>query len=200
MSNSQANASPATSALNVETVAIASLAIDPGNAGRHSRRNLEAIKASLRRFGQQKPIVVDENGIVRAGNGTLKAAKALGWAQIQVVRSNLAALGLIAYAIADNRTGELAEDHRARAQLPDGLKDLDINPGDLGFDDMDLGKLVTSLGDIADEREAADATDGTVGSDEGKWLVVVTCRDEAEQAEVLKEMQEAGRECRAIVG
>ena len=50
---------------------IADLSADPANARKHSERNIESIMASLRRFGQQKPIVVDKSGVVRAGNGTL---------------------------------------------------------------------------------------------------------------------------------
>ena len=63
--------------MNVQSRKIADLSEDPANARTHSERNIDAIVASLRRFGQQKPIVVDSNGVVRAGNGTLVAAKAL---------------------------------------------------------------------------------------------------------------------------
>lgn len=88
---------------------VADLASDPANARKHNDRNLDAIKASLLRFGQQKPIVIDRTGIVRAGNGTLAAAKALGWAEIDCVESELEGPEATAYAIADNRSAELAE-------------------------------------------------------------------------------------------
>jgi ParB-like chromosome segregation protein Spo0J len=92
--------------MTIEEVEIASVSPDPANVRTHSERNLEAIKASLRRFGQQKPIVVDGSGIVRAGNGTLAAAIALGWERIKVVRTNLTGSEATAYGIADNRTGD----------------------------------------------------------------------------------------------
>src|SRR5438874_8509523 len=95
--------------MTIETLPISSLHLDPANARRHPARNLDAIKASLARFGQQKPIVVDAAGICRAGNGTLAAARALGWATIRAVRTPLAGAEAAAYAIADNRTAELAE-------------------------------------------------------------------------------------------
>src|SRR5438876_347960 len=95
--------------MNLETVQISMLSEDPANARLHPTRNLDQIKASLRRFGQQKPIVVDATNTVRAGNGTLAAARALGWQTIQIVRSELAKTELTAYAIADNRSAELAE-------------------------------------------------------------------------------------------
>jgi len=101
----------------IERVAISSLVPDPANVRKHSAKNLDAIKGSLARFGQQKPIVVSAAGVVVAGNGTLAAAVALGWTEIDVVRSPLVGSEATAYAIADNRTAELAEwDDEALAQ------------------------------------------------------------------------------------
>ena len=60
---------------------------DPANARKHPDRNLEAIKSSLARFGQKKPLVarpVNGSLIVVAGNGTLAAAKMLGWTHLAV--------------------------------------------------------------------------------------------------------------------
>ena len=57
---------------------IDSLHADPANARLHGARNVQAIVASLRKFGQRTPIVVQRKGmVVRAGNGRLAAAKAL---------------------------------------------------------------------------------------------------------------------------
>jgi len=56
--------------MTVESLPITTLHLDPANARLHSPRNLEAIKSSLHRFGQQKPIVIDARNIVRAGNGS----------------------------------------------------------------------------------------------------------------------------------
>jgi DNA modification methylase len=127
----------------VETVAIESLTFDPANVRKHDEKNLGAIKASLNRFGQQKPIVVDASGVVRAGNGTLAAAKALGWKEIRIVRSSLAGSEATAYAIADNRTAELAEwDDDALSQT---LAALQIEDEDLaiatGFDLKEIEAL-----------------------------------------------------------
>ena len=43
-----------------EAVKIDSISEDPANLRRHGERNLETIKASLKRFGQQKPIAMGE--------------------------------------------------------------------------------------------------------------------------------------------
>ena len=96
--------------MKLETVAIASLTSDPKNARKHDQKNLEAIVGSLKAFGQRKPIVVSNDGVVVAGNGTIEAAKRLGWDKIDVVRvpDDWTADQIKAFALADNRTAELA--------------------------------------------------------------------------------------------
>ena len=122
--------------MNLETVTIESLKLDPNNARKHSRRNLDAIAASLEKFGQRKPIVV-HNGVVIAGNGTLEAAKSLGWKEIavSVCPADWDADTAKAYALADNRSSELAEwdDKILSTQLLD-LDDMGWNIEALGFE------------------------------------------------------------------
>ena len=97
--------------LRIETVNINSLTPDPTNARKHDGKNLKAIASSLEKFGQRKPIVVTPDSIVVAGNGTLEAAKSLGWTQIAIARTPVGWTWdqIKAFALADNRTAELAE-------------------------------------------------------------------------------------------
>lgn len=88
---------------------LADLHEDPRNARRHGPRNLAAIKTSLEQLGQQKPIVVDANGKIIAGNGTFRAAKELGWDKIGAVLFTGTDRQARQFALADNRTAELAE-------------------------------------------------------------------------------------------
>ena len=94
--------------MNIEQMQIAELINDPINARIHSSKNIDAIVASLEKFGQQKPIVIDKNNKVIAGNGTLQAASFLKWKKIDVVVTELEGNEQLAYSIADNRTAELA--------------------------------------------------------------------------------------------
>jgi hypothetical protein len=129
--------------MQLTTTKIAELSLDPSNVRKHSRRNLDAIKASLRKFGQQKPIVVDAKGIVLAGNGTLTAAQELGWTEIQIVRTELAGVEATAFAIADNRTAELAEWEEDK--LSQVLQSLKVEDADLlaatGYDAAEVDKM-----------------------------------------------------------
>ena len=128
--------------MNYQTIAIADLSLDPSNVRKHSRRNLDAIKASLRKFGQQKPIVVDAKGIVLAGNGTLTAAQELGWTEIQIVRTELSGVEATAFAIADNRTAELAEweEDKLNAVLK-SLQDEGVDLVDVGYSPEEIGQF-----------------------------------------------------------
>jgi DNA modification methylase len=129
--------------MQLTTIKITELSLDPSNVRKHGRKNLDAIKASLRKFGQQKPIVVDAKGIVLAGNGTLTAAQELGWTEIQIVRTELAGVEATAFAIADNRTAELAEWEEDK--LSQVLQSLKVEDADLlaatGYDAAEVDKM-----------------------------------------------------------
>ncbi len=67
-------------------VALDSVSPDPANVRLHPPRNLDAIKASLRRFGQRKPVVVNAaTRVIEAGSGTWLAARDLSWPTIAAV-------------------------------------------------------------------------------------------------------------------
>ena len=147
--------------MQIETRKISDLSSDPANARTHDDANIEAITASLRRFGQQKPIVIDSSGVVRAGNGTLEAARRLGWETIDAVTTKLQGSDAVAYAIADNKTAELAswDDDVLAAQLNGLLADDEELLAAAGFSEDELDEL---LGDLAD----GDGTTGEIEEDE----------------------------------
>jgi ParB family chromosome partitioning protein len=144
--------------MQTETVLTTSLTMDPANSRKHGERNLETIKASLNRFGQQKPIVVNSKGVVLAGNGTLAAARALGWKEIQVVRTDLEGADAVAYAIADNRTAELAEwdDDALAATLASLQNDEDFDHLVAGFTDAEIEALVNEAAGMNFEPASID--------------------------------------------
>lgn len=145
--------------MQIERVSVDSLVFDPVNARKHSKRNLDAIKGSLAKFGQQKPLVVDKNNVVIAGNGTLEAAKELGWAEVDIHRTVLTGAEAMAFALADNKTAELAEwdedilkDHLA-ALYKDGwdIEDIGFSMDDLDIDGGTEGK--TDPDDVPEVEE-----------------------------------------------
>jgi DNA modification methylase len=96
-------------ALRPLAVPIADLTQDPANARLHPPKNVEGIAASLRVYGQRKPVVVNKRtGTIEAGNGTLEAARTLGWGHIAAVYVDDDAATAAGFSISDNRTAELA--------------------------------------------------------------------------------------------
>ena len=56
--------------MKTQKMSLDSVRLDDRNARTHDDKNLETIANSLDRFGQQKPIVIDGDGVVIAGNRT----------------------------------------------------------------------------------------------------------------------------------
>jgi len=185
MGSSRASESFEVHRMQVEHLEIAALCADPANVRVHPQRNIDAIKASLARFGQQKPIVVGAGNVVRAGNGTLLAARELGWTHLSVVRTSLEAVEATAFGIADNRTAELAEwDEPALAQLLDqpGL-------GDVGFSTREIEKLTNDAPATATQPRWTE-----------QFQIVVECAGEEEQKKLYERFIEEGLTCRLLVG
>lgn len=130
--------------LRINTLQISDLVFDPSNARSHSATNIDAIKASLSKFGQRKPIVLNSKNVVVAGNGTLQAARDLGWTEIDTVSvpADWSDEQVKAFAIADNRSAELAEWNNETLSLQ--LSQLE----EFGWDLKDLGFSKSELADI----------------------------------------------------
>lgn len=156
--------------MKVEIVPVGSLTLDPENARRHSPRNLDAIAGSLSTFGQRRPLVIWGETVI-AGNGTLEAARSLGWDKIAVTRcpDDWTYDEARAYAVADNRTAELAE-----WDGPSLLSTLEDLPDNLleatGFDEDYLQNLNKLWGEAPDLDALHDDLGGMTEED---GLIVV---------------------------
>ena len=153
--------------MNIEIVPIDSVFEDPANARVHSEKQIQDIAKSLDRFGQQYPLVVTNDKIIRKGNGTHRAAKFLGWETIAIVWSTLDDYEARAYGIADNKLGTASE--WDMDVLAANMKDLvSWNPqqdwNSIGFEKEEITPLLgqgwegestplTDFGDDQDKKE-----------------------------------------------
>jgi len=98
---------------------LSELTLDPANARTHSDRNIGVIVDALEEVGAGRSIVIDEDGVVLAGNATTQAAAKAGISKVRVIdtdgdeiiavrRSNLSPQQKAKLALADNRAAELA--------------------------------------------------------------------------------------------
>lgn len=118
--------------------------------GNPRRGSVEAVAASLAEFGQLKPIIyrVDDGArTIIAGNHTWRAARNLGWDTIAAIdATDLGPDRAAAFALADNRTGDIATfDHDALVKF---IADTDLDARLLtaaAFDDADIAALTTAV-------------------------------------------------------
>jgi DNA modification methylase len=150
------------------------LQIDPENLRQHDDRNLQAIAKSLQRFGQQKPIVVDTEGRIVAGNGTHQAAvEILHWTHLAVVTTTLTARERKAYAIADNRSAELAAwdmDGLGKVLAEMAITDAEMFSA-TGFDEADLVNLRGPQDGLTDPDDVPAPPDEAVTKPGDVWIL-----------------------------
>jgi len=174
--------------MEIELVNVDDLDLDPRNARKHDAKNLKAIADSLEQFGQRKPIVVWGKTVV-AGNGTMAAARTLGWKQISIVRvpDGWSADQVKAYALADNRSAELAAwDEQVLASQLLELQEADFDIELLGFE-LPVDELQEVVEDDIPEQVEPKSKLGDV------WKLGrhrLMCGDSSDKASVDKLMQD----------
>ncbi len=175
-------------------VLVGDIAFDPRNARLHPEPNLEALKGSLAVYGQRKPIVVNRRTHhIEAGNGTLQAALLLGWTHLAVVWVDDDPARAAGFSVADNQTAALASwDQKMLDEL---LRDIDTGC-DPRLDAM-LSDLAKQEGVVPEPKPEA-PNDAAQGIPE-QFGIIVQCKDEEQQRELLERFTEEGMECRALV-
>jgi DNA modification methylase len=118
------------------------------------QKAIDKVAASLKEFGFQKPIVVDEHGVIIAGHVMWKAAQAAGITRVPVAISSLTPAQAKAYRLADNRTAQETDwlDDLLKMELID-LKGMDFDLGFTGFDDRELFKLLSDDAELERAEE-----------------------------------------------
>ena len=101
------------------------------NAKTHDDKQITNVANSIKRFGWQQPIVVDEQGVVVIGHCRLLAAKKLGLREVPVtIASGLTEDEVKELRIADNKTNESPWD---LGLLAEDIEGLDFEGFDLDF-------------------------------------------------------------------
>ena len=132
----------------IQTVRLDEIHPDPNNDREHDEKNLAAIKASLKQFGQVEPLVVQASRMrVLGGNGRLQVMKDLGYESAQVSIVDLDDAEADALAVALNQTSDLSSFNSAR--LNERLAKIkNANPLAVlatGFSSAEINKRIASL-------------------------------------------------------
>ena len=96
--------------LKIEYVDIKSIKPYHKNARHNDGEATERVAASIKAFGFQQPILVDDNNIIITGHTRLKAALSLGMDTVPIAHAvNLTDEQIKAYRLADNRVAEYSK-------------------------------------------------------------------------------------------
>jgi hypothetical protein len=145
----------------IEMVPLRSLKPAERNARTHSKKQVEQVAHSMKRFGVINPLIVDSRNRIVAGHARAEAARSLNLKIVPVVRvADLSDVELRAYMLADNRLAESAgwdrellalEFEELQISLPEVDLDLDITGFDAGEIDSIMADFAESRSDPADE-------------------------------------------------
>ena len=135
--------------MKTERVKIYDLKAPPRNVRKHNSKQITEFKRSLTMFGQIRPVVIDEEGVIWCGNGLVEAARELGWETVDVYRlSGLSVKQKHKLMITDNRIYSLGfDDYDSINKIIEEIGDFDI-PG------FDTETLQNMFGNLENELES----------------------------------------------
>ncbi len=134
----------------IEHLPISALKPNSSNARRHSRKQLHQIAASIREFGFNSIVVVDEDNTILVGHGRVEGARMAGLDRVPVLRvGHLTPQQKIAFSLADNKIALNSDWHM------DQLRVLwrDLVGADISFD-LEVTGFETAEIDLLVDGEA----------------------------------------------
>jgi len=145
-------------ALRIEYLPVEKLRPYERNARTHSDAQIDAIAESIRQFGFNAPVLIDDDDGVIAGHARLAAARKLGLDTVPCVRLlHLSDAQRRAYILADNRLAEMAVWDVPLLSLE--VSDLILEDVDLSF--LDLDELLPAENDFPVEDDGEEDTPAT---------------------------------------
>lgn len=170
--------------MEITTMKLADLVKPEKNVRIHTEQQLKEFRRSVNMFGQIRPIVIDENNIILAGNGLYDTLIAMGKETADVYRyDNLTENQKKKLMIADNKIFSLGIENleTLNSFLEDLQGDLDIP----GFDEEILKQMVSDAEDITDKLSEY----GTLDDEE-----IQSIKENAERKEQQIQKIESGQE------
>lgn len=134
-----------------ELINISELQPAPRNARTHSKRQIDQIANSIRRFGFTNPVLIDEARTILAGHGRVAAARVMGLKAVPcVLLTSMSAADKRAYLIADNKLALNARwDTEILASELQGLMDLGFEIELTGFELPEIDLILTEAAETS---------------------------------------------------
>lgn len=185
-------APPRADELTMATLPLADLKPNPRNYRKHPEEQIEQLAASIKEFGQPRPILVrKENSMIVGGHGVSMAMHAAGKTEARVLLWDVDQDTADAFMIADNEHSKNAiDDDEMLAALMRQMDRDDYTA--LGMDDNRVEKLL--------DPDKLSGGSGAGAGDGGICQILVDCENEAHQAALLEKFNNEGLQCRALLG
>ena len=183
--------------LKIEEVALSELVLYKNNTKLHDKKQIQQIVASIKEFGFNDPLAIDQKTkTIIEGHGRYEAAKLLKLKVVPVIKlGHLSEAQRKAYAIAHNKltmNTEFDED-KLKAELS-ALDNIDFDLELTGFDLEDIEKLLTGEGDdpgISGDTSPEDLPEN--------FNVLVSCESEYDQQQLLEKIEQESYQCKALI-
>ncbi|MGL4653874.1 site-specific DNA-methyltransferase [Cetobacterium sp.] len=129
------------------------------NAKEHPQEQIDQIKGSIKEFGFNDPIAIDENNVIIEGHGRYIALQQLGVEEVEVIRlDHLSEIQKKQYIIAHNKLTMNTGFNLEKLKLE--LKEIEINEKDLsltGFEieelkDLNIGSLEIEIDEFKEDE------------------------------------------------
>jgi len=142
---------------NIELKKVEDLIENPRNTRTHSDAQIDEICNSIKEFGFNNPIQIDDENVVWAGHGRLRAAKRLKLKKVPtILNDKLTPAQRKAFGIADNKIALNAgwDTNNLRLEMEE-LHSLDYNLNVTGMDEIEIAAVLGGS-DILGEEEPSE--------------------------------------------
>lgn len=130
----------------------------PLNNKIHPEHQIKALAASIGQVGFLKPLILDEDLVLLAGEGAFLAGIEAGFTTLPcVIHSDLTERKKMAYRIADNKLAEGSQwDFDKTATEISRLVEMDFDIGTIGFNEQELDAFLKSIPSISPVEKEPD--------------------------------------------
>ena len=143
--------------LKVNQVELKNISTYKNNARMHDKKQIDQIARSIKAFGFNNPILIDENNIIIAGHARFEAAKTIGIKAVPAITlKHLSEKEKKAYILADNKLAEKSKWNKELLKIEfENLIELDLD-FDLGLTGFETPELDLILHSPEDNGKAED--------------------------------------------
>ena len=167
--------------MKIEKIKIEDIKPYENNAKLHPPEQVEQIKKSIQKFGNNDPIAIDERGVIIEGHGRYQALKDLGYKEIEVIRlDHLTEEQKRAYSLIHNK---LTMDTGFDFNILDAELTYinEINMGDFGFEDEEINEEDFETDFTLNIKENVDVKQLTISLHRKQFNFIKSCMEKVEK-------------------